>query len=417
MTRLAALLVLVCLVSHAGICPGQPVAGATRGPSAIRRGLRIRRNIGAGSTKATGRGAKRREQTGGSHLDLAEPARGGEEVASEPGEIGNPGNRVKIDEAVDEPEGVPEEEAPDEEASAAVEWRGPESEGLVPVGTEADGRSRRKGGETGIEAYIRAIVKEIDRAPEMVRIRYGAGAEDAPEETRDRRAPVPPSPDPLPAVGAGDALYARLLYDRELGLSGAGHAAAPAAAFARSRDAGASSGLIRDRLVVRARSMDFGGETVPVDAVALGLDCACYGLAGDVSYHWFERVILPAATGFVENFLIARSQPDRRIVQVDEGTVLSEERAYTRKQAVYSGAAAAAGQVGTILLEQAPSRQTVVIPRNTELAVMFVERLERRERRVPARVAAAVAADERTEPDSTGRREVPVVVRGRGEVR
>ena len=42
---------------------------------------------------------------------------------------------------------------------------------------------------------------------------------------------------------------------------------------------------------------------------------------------------------------------------------------------------AAAGQVGRILREQAPSRQTVSIARNTELAVMFVERLGRDGRR------------------------------------
>ena len=218
----------------------------------------------------------------------------------------------------------------------------------------------------------------------------------------------------LPEVGAGDALYARLLYDVNSDYPG------PVMLQLLQRPlygavARGDFSLVRERLVVRVSSLEIGGETLQVDAFALGLDCACYGISGEVSYHWFERVILPAATGFVENFLIARAQPERRVIETEAGTVVSEESAPTRDEALYSGAAAAAGQVSRILLEQAPSRQTVVIPRNTELAVMFVGGLEHgREVRVPGpSPGPAAGAGPGTGGNGTERAAVPVVVGGR----
>ena len=150
--------------------------------------------------------------------------------------------------------------------------------------------------------------------------------------------------------------------------------------------------LVRERMVIRLSSLDVAGETVPVDAVAVGLDCACFGVAGDVSYHWWERVLLPAATGFVEQYLIARAQPERRVVTSDGGTVVTDESARSARQAQDAGLAAAAGRVGEVLLEQAPSRQTVEIPRNSEVAVMFAARLERASR-APAGEAAPRAPE------------------------
>ena len=62
--------------------------------------------------------------------------------------------------------------------------------------------------------------------------------------------------------------------------------------------------------------------------------------------------------------------------------MVTEQREASARQARDAGLAAAAGRAGEVLLEQAPSAQTVEIPRNSEVAVMFAERLERR--RAPA---------------------------------
>ena len=350
---------------------------------------------------------KEAAQEGESHTDVPIRAPAGEDrKAVGPPELGKPVQDVVT------PEEAQQAEEKQAQAAAGQEerpvWRGTEEEAEVAAVYEPPARE-----QAGVDAYIGFLIEEFNRAPEMEMIEYAGN-----EEGSERRRPDGRAGEALgrglPDVGAGDALYARVLYDVNSDYPGPVmlQLLQPPLYGVVARG---EFRLVRDRLVVNVTTMDIAGETVAVDAVAVGLDCACYGLAGDVSYHWWERVILPAATGFVESFLIARSRPERRIVETNDGGVVTDQRAATRKEAVYAGAAAAAGRVGRILLEQAPSRQTVVIPRNTELAVMFVERLGRR--RVPAAPPAAEAdEDGRVEAGAGGDAEasIPVVVTGRG---
>ncbi len=346
---------------------------------------------------------------GESHTDVpvrAPEGEGGKAVG--PPELGKPVQDVVTPEEAGQAGEAREPVAAEPEKQP--EWRGREAEAEPAAVYEPAARE-----QAGVDAYIGFLIDEFNRAPEMRIVEYAGNGETPQRRGPDGGAGEPVSPG-LPDVGAGDALYARVLYDVNSDYPG------PVMLQLLQRPlygavARGEFRLVRDRLVVNVRTMDIAGETVAVDAVAVGLDCACYGLAGDVSYHWWDRVILPAATGFVESFLIARSRPERRIVETNDGGVVSDQRAATRKEALHAGAAAAAGRVGEILLEQAPSRQTVVIPRNTELAVMFVERLGWR--RVPAAPPVPAA-----EADESGDREagtrgrgggpIPVVVTGRG---
>ena len=348
-------------------------------------------------------------EEGKSHTDL--PVRAPEgpgRKAVGPPDLGRPAQDVVTPEEAARTEAGKEPEAAEPEKK--VEWRGPEAEGEPPAAYEPPARE-----QAGVDAYIDALIEELNRAPEMQMIEYGGDREGRERDGPRGFAGEPVLPN-LPPVGAGDALYARVLYDVNSDYPG------PVMLQLLQRPlygvvARGEFRLVRDRLVVNVRTMDIAGETVAVDAVAVGLDCACYGLSGDVSYHWWDRVILPAATGFVQNYLIARSRPERRIVETGEGGVVIDERAATSREAVYAGAAAAAGRVGEILLEQAPSRQTVVIPRNTELAVMFVERLGRRRAPAAPPAPSAGAADrERGEPAAEEGRDdpIPVVATGRG---
>ena len=347
------------------------------------------------------RSAEDARERGESHTDVPISAAGAEGTTV----VGPPGAGIAEAEGKTEAPAQPK-------PKAQVEWP-PRQEG-TPEGKD-DPIPPGAGGREGarVDGYIQVLIEELSRPANMRRIRYVGGEETRPRETAGS-VEAGEFQAPLPNVGAGDALYARVLYDVNSDYPG------PVmlqilqqplyGAVARGEFQ-----LIRDRLVVRVTALDVAGETVRVDAVAVGLDCACYGLAGDVTYHWWDRVILPAATGFLENFLIARAQPERRIVEVEAGSVVADERARSREQAIYAGASAAAGQVGRILREQAPSRQTVSIARNTELAVMFVERLGRDRRR--GRSDDALEGAEAEALPATERPPVPVVLRGRGELR
>ena len=68
------------------------------------------------------------------------------------------------------------------------------------------------------------------------------------------------------------------------------------------------------RLVLRLTSLTLQGDrTLPVDAWAVDLDCACYGIEGEVDRHFLSRVVLPAAARFTEGFLSAVAMPARTL--------------------------------------------------------------------------------------------------------
>lgn len=230
------------------------------------------------------------------------------------------------------------------------------------------------GDEVGdLHELVAVLVKAMDREPDIRRIVYGKVERRAPADNGFARDIPEPG---LPRVGAGDAFYGRVLHAVNSDYPGPVliELLQPPVQGAVARG---SFQLVRDRLVIRITALDVAGETVPVDAVAVGLDCGCFGVSGDVSYHWWERLILPAAFGFTQQYLITRAQTERRVVEVEGGAVVSEEREASPRQARDAGLAAAVGRAGEVLLEQAPSAQTVEIPRNAEVAVMFAGRLER----------------------------------------
>ena len=87
--------------------------------------------------------------------------------------------------------------------------------------------------------------------------------------------------------------------------------------------------------------------------------------------HWFERVLLPAALAFAGRWLDASSVPDT-IVSINGDVIIEETGGDRTRQALQQGLAGVAGTVTGILAETAPREATVTLPRNTELAVVFL---------------------------------------------
>ena len=184
-------------------------------------------------------------------------------------------------------EGRPEREpavVPVERVQERPEWEGDPSG--IPVGTGGD--------EGNLGAIVAALIEAINREPDIRRIGYASGA--AERSGGERREAVAPAKGPLPRVAAGDAFYARVMHAVNSDYPGPVliELLQPPLAGAVARGEFQQVG---ERMVIRIGSLDVAGETMPVDAVAVGLDCACFGVAGEVSYHWWDRVLLPAATG------------------------------------------------------------------------------------------------------------------------
>ena len=225
---------------------------------------------------------------------------------------------------------------------------------------------------------IALLIREWSREPEIRQLAYSAAS--APGETPEAEAQAPASPSLAAAIRAGRPLYARTLYEVNSDYSGPVIVEILEEPLAGAVATGGFE-VVRDRMVLRLTSLDHEGVLTPVDGWAVGLDCACFGIEGEVDRHWFERVILPAAISFAEAWTSALARPDTT-VRVDGDVIVESTRQAASDDRIYEGIAAATGEIGRVLTEDSPRAMTVRIPRNTALAVTF-----------SASTAVAVAGD------------------------
>ena len=294
------------------------------------------------------------------------------------------------------PSAAPGEGAPAASATGTPTTPQPAYEGYRRPGRRADpapGGGRRRAGEPrsegpGSEGLVGVLIEAWTRQPEIVRVRYpAAGRAPGPVEhgnaagEAERRsgtaawgfraegpARVSLRAEGLPYIAAGQGLYARAMYAVDSDYPGPVLLEILEPPLAGAVASGAFT-LIGERLTLRLDRLEYRGRNFGVDAWAAGLDCACYGVDGEVDSHWFERVLLPSAVRFAEGFLTALSRP-RETVIVGDGVRYERLESSTR-EALHAGLATAARTAGDVLLENAPDGPSVRIPRDTELAVVF----------------------------------------------
>ena len=222
------------------------------------------------------------------------------------------------------------------------------------------------GSEDGISDLVNVLLQIWNKPPEIVRIRYPAAKpKNAAPDTSNTRAAQPP----IPLPQTGDGIYARTIYAVNSDYPGPVLIELLGPPLAGAVATGAFT-LVGERMVLRLTSLEYRGQRAAADGWAVGLDCACYGIAGEVDSHFFQRVLLPAAVRFAEGFLTAMGRPAESVT-LGSGDVRYERRRSSTRDAVHSGLGTAARAAGDILLENAPTRPTVRIPRDTELIVMF----------------------------------------------
>ena len=225
---------------------------------------------------------------------------------------------------------------------------------------------RRDGSEDGISDLMNVLLQNWNKPPEIVRIRYPAAK---PARAAPDISGTPAALPPIPLPPAGDGIYSRTIYAVNSDYPGPVLIELLGPPLAGAVATGAFT-LVGERMVLRLTSLEYRGRRVAADGWAVGLDCACYGIAGEIDSHFFQRVLLPAAMRFAEGFLTAMGRPAESVT-LGSGDVRYERRRSSTREAVHSGLGTAARAAGGILLENAPKRPTVRIPRETELIVMF----------------------------------------------
>ena len=238
---------------------------------------------------------------------------------------------------------------------------------------EAVGGLRPQGaGPAGLSEMVGVLLETWSRAPEIVRLRYASDGDAAPDDARQpapARRETPAPGEPLPRIEPGAGFYARTVYAVNSDYPGPVVLELLQPPLAGAIATGGFE-LVRDRMALRLTALAWRGRTIPVDALAVGLDCACYGIPGEVDRHFFARVLLPAAVRFAEGFLTAAGTPERTLT-LHGGDTVHETRKRSARRDLYAGLGAAARTMGDVLLQDAPDRPTVRIPPDTEMIVTF----------------------------------------------
>ena len=246
-----------------------------------------------------------------------------------------------------------------------------------PVGREL---VREAAPVDGLYVMLEDLLEVWDApAPGMRVLRYdvevapapAGGEEPAPGPDEDGGV-VARAPDGPVLVQAGKMLYAatKVGVDSELGLPVLVEVLEPPFSGALLRG---QFEQVRDRMMIKFHRLSDPrrGVDVEVNAYAVGLDCECGAVDGEVDRHWIARVVLPAAFGFAEEYLAAMARPDVTI-SVD-GQVITERSEDENRERIAAGLAGATRRTGDVVLEGLPKRATVRLPRGTEIAVVFVD--------------------------------------------
>ena len=241
-----------------------------------------------------------------------------------------------------------------------------------PVYETVGGLQPQGGSPAGLSEMVGVLLETWSRAPEVVRLRYARDTGDREAAKAAAASPLPEKQapgDPLPRIEPGAGFYARTVYAVNSDYPGPVVLELLQPPLAGAVATGGFE-LVRDRMALRLTALTWRGRTVPVDALAVGLDCACYGVPGEVDRHFFTRVLLPAAVRFAEGFLTAAGMPERTLT-LHGGDTVHETRKRTARRDFHAGLGAAARTMGDVLLQDAPDRPTVRIPPDTEMIVTF----------------------------------------------
>ena len=176
--------------------------------------------------------------------------------------------------------------------------------------------------EDRISDLIGVLLQTWSKPPQIVRIRYPAAK---PETAAPATSGTPPEPS-IPLPPAGEGIYARTIYAVNSDYPGPVLIELLGPPLAGAVATGAFT-LVGERMVLRLTSLEYRGRRMATDGWAVGLDCACYGIAGEVDSHFFQRVLLPAAVRFAEGFLTAMGRPAESV------TLGSGDVRYERRQA------------------------------------------------------------------------------------
>lgn len=174
-------------------------------------------------------------------------------------------------------------------------------------------------------------------------------------------------------IPAGEVVYSQLLIEANSDIPGPIVGMIVSGPFNGSRVLGKFQR--KDEYIVMEFTTLVGkdGHSIPIEAVAVDPETTLSGMATDVDHRYLQRIVLPAATSFIEGMGNAIAENGSTTVTVNGGdaTVSQEENDLDTEQELSKATAEAANKVGEILDDEADVEILVRVKAGTPMGLLF----------------------------------------------
>lgn len=171
-------------------------------------------------------------------------------------------------------------------------------------------------------------------------------------------------------IPAGNVVYAQLMTALSSDVPGVILAHVLSGPLAGGRALGEFS-TEDEYITIQFNAIVKDGVFYEVDGIALDPDTTLAGLATDVDHHYFKRIILPAAAGFITGMADALAETTTTVVTTGTTAVQGSEKPESEEQ-VAEGIATAAEKVSEILDDE-ETEITVTLAKGTMMGILFKE--------------------------------------------
>lgn len=179
-------------------------------------------------------------------------------------------------------------------------------------------------------------------------------------------------------IPAGEIIYGQLLTMARSDVSTPVLAQLASGPLRGARAIGSFQRSEGNFLVLSFNRVVVDGIDYPISAVAVDPATTGGGLATEVDYHWFTRVILPGAAAFIEGLADAYAQRENTVT-VSGDTVIQETPELNASGRLATGIASSSRAIGEIFQDEAREkrRPTVIVGAGTPIGIFFTEPLVR----------------------------------------
>lgn len=115
------------------------------------------------------------------------------------------------------------------------------------------------------------------------------------------------------------------------------------------------------------------GVAYTVNGIALDEKTTLAAHQTDVDYHYFTRVILPAAAKFIEGYGSSIAETGTQSTTTNGGGVVQDQPEPSEKESLYKGVEEASSKVSEILDEGADRPITVKVAKGTTMGILFMD--------------------------------------------